>query len=175
MARPVFISTSSAPRHSGRALAQKITATAINESLRELCHTLGKKSLNYAVDIRLYPVPGMAGQNLEQIVATALEHSVVVGGAEPASFSALVESLRAGLDYSGDDGSHPNREFLSSSKFRTDQNDLINACGDLLANADRVISFWLKEGHPFYPVFWDFAYMLEKGDGAYVFIGSSSD
>jgi hypothetical protein len=38
-----------------------------------------------------------------------------------------------------------------------------------------VWSFWLEEGHPFYPVQWDFAYVLAGHNGAEVFIGSSSD
>jgi hypothetical protein len=156
-------------------VSPKVTTAVINERLRSLCHTLGKNSLNYTVDIHLYPAPGRVGESLEQTVAAALGHRVVVGGAESASFSMVVESLRTAIDYSGDDGSYPNREFLSSAEFRTEKERVVDACTDLLAGADRVVSFWLKEGHPFYPVFWDFAYMLEKGDEAYVFIGSSSD
>jgi hypothetical protein len=131
--------------------------------------------LNYSVDIQLYLAAGMAGKDLEEIVAAALGHSVVIGGAESASFSSLVESLRTALGYSGDDGSHPNREFLSSTKFQGERDKVVEACAGVFEGANRVVSFWLKEGHPFYPVFWDFAYMVEKGDDAYVFIGSSSD
>lgn len=45
----------------------------------------------------------------------------------------------------------------------------------LVDGADTIMSFWLKEGHPFYPVFWDFAFLIEKNNDAIVFIGSSSD
>jgi hypothetical protein len=35
--------------------------------------------------------------------------------------------------------------------------------------------FWRKEGHPAYPVFWDFAFVIAGPTEAEVFIGSSSD
>jgi hypothetical protein len=38
-----------------------------------------------------------------------------------------------------------------------------------------IVSFWLKDGHPFYPVFWDFACVKIAPGTAEVFIGSSSD
>jgi len=149
--------------------------TDINERLDALCDKLGQKSLNYGVKIHLYASPGMAGSSLVEIVTTALGHSVVVGGAESSASSMLVESLKAGLEYSGDDGSHPNRAFLSGVEFSVSKAEVLAFFSDFLEDADRVVSFWLKEGHPFYPVFWDFAYTIEKGDDAYVFIGSSSD
>ncbi len=149
--------------------------TDINERLNTLCRTLGRDSLNYAADIQLYASPGMAGSSVAEIVTTAVGHNVVVGGAEVSGSSTLVESLKAGLEYSGDDGSHPNRAFLSGVEFSVRKDEVLACFRDFLKDADRVVSFWLKEGHPFYPVFWDFAYMIEKGDDAYVFIGSSSD
>jgi hypothetical protein len=147
----------------------------INERLNALCNTLGKNSLNYAVNIRLYPALGLVGCNLADIVTSAFGHSVVIGGAQTASPAALIEGLKEGLGYSGDNGSHPNLAFISSTEFEDRKNEILKYFSDLLSNADRVVSFWLKEGHPFYPVFWDFAYMVEMGADAYVFIGSSSD
>jgi hypothetical protein len=44
-----------------------------------------------------------------------------------------------------------------------------------LAAALLVQSFWLKKGHPDYPVFWDFAFVIAGSSAAEVFIGSSSD
>jgi hypothetical protein len=43
------------------------------------------------------------------------------------------------------------------------------------APSTAIWSFWLKDGHPHYPVQWDFAYVLAGPGGAEVFIGSSSD
>jgi hypothetical protein len=80
--------------------------TDINERLSALCHTLGRNSQNYAANIHLYTSSGMAGSSLVEIVTRAFGHSVDVGGAEFSASSTLVESLKEGLEYAGDDGAH---------------------------------------------------------------------
>jgi hypothetical protein len=39
----------------------------------------------------------------------------------------------------------------------------------------RVVAFRLKEGHPFYPVFWDFAFLIEIDQESILLMASSSD
>src|SRR5215472_439463 len=97
----------------------------INEQLDALCDTLGRDSLNYGVDIRLYPALGLAGGNLADIVTSALGHGVVVGGAQTSSPSELIESLIAALEYSGDRSSHPNLAFLSSVEFGDRKSEIL--------------------------------------------------
>jgi hypothetical protein len=41
--------------------------------------------------------------------------------------------------------------------------------------ASLLAHFWLQEGHPAYPVFWDFAFVVAGPEGGLVFLGSSSD
>jgi hypothetical protein len=43
------------------------------------------------------------------------------------------------------------------------------------SQATLVVNFWLKAGHPAYPVFWGFAFVIAGPRGAEVFVGSSSD
>ena len=43
------------------------------------------------------------------------------------------------------------------------------------AGAALLAQFWLRDGHPAYPVFWDFAFVIAGSAGGQVFIGSSSD
>jgi hypothetical protein len=60
-------------------------------------------------------------------------------------------------------------------QFTQDRAKALAQLNDFLRGVCRLTSFWLKEGHPFYPVFWDFAYVIEKDGDAFVFIGASSD
>ena len=46
---------------------------------------------------------------------------------------------------------------------------------ELVTKSEQVMGFWLKAGHPFYPVYWDYAFLFEVGNDAFVLIGSSSD
>ena len=147
----------------------------INDRLQTLCESLGQDGLNYSANVRLYHAVGMVDRNLVDSVAVALGHIVVVGGARVAVFAELIESIQAGLEFAGDDGAHPSRLLLSSKEFRDQECEVISMLHGLLGDPERVVSFWLKEGHPFYPVFWEFAYLVEKGSDAFVLIGSSSD
>lgn len=83
--------------------------------------------------------------------------------------------MRDAFDYQGDDGSHPGRDYLASMTFKQDADFVMAQLEGLVSGASLLTLFWLKEGHPFYPVFWDFAFMIERGDDAFVLIGSSSD
>jgi hypothetical protein len=45
-----------------------------------------------------------------------------------------------------------------------------------LAGASKKIQrFWLQDGHPAYPGFWDFAFLFWEAGKATIVIGSSSD
>lgn len=44
-----------------------------------------------------------------------------------------------------------------------------------IEQADRVVKFELKHGHPAYVVFWDFAYNIHSNGQRWILMGSSSD
>jgi len=53
--------------------------------------------------------------------------------------------------------------------------DLERKLKPLLSKAGKITRFTLKKGHPFYPVFWDFAFNIEVENESYIIIGASSD
>jgi hypothetical protein len=42
-------------------------------------------------------------------------------------------------------------------------------------HSDSIYYLWFAAGHPYYPVFWDFAFLIERQRDSFLFIGSSSD
>ena len=147
----------------------------INSSLEALCTKLGEDSLNYGVRIRLFTSSRMAGRSVSDTVSTALGTAVIVGGTSSTDRAEVVQAIKDGLEYAGDEGSFPNRAFLASDEFQKKKAEVLSFVDGLVADADQLISFWLKKGHPFYPVFWDFAFVIEKGADSFVLVGSSSD
>ena len=88
----------------------------------------------------------------------------------------VIDELKDALQYRGDYGSHPSLDYLDSTESRIDFDQLICRIQRVLDESfDNIQSFWLKEGHPFYPVFWDFAFLIRTCDESILFIGSSSD
>jgi len=147
----------------------------INSTLDALCAKLNEDSLNYCSNIKLYSSPRMAGHSVVDTVNIALGTTVVVGGTNSTDRVAFLASIQEALEYAGDEGSFPNRAFLASEEFQKKKEEVLRFFDEFARDADHLISFWLKERHPFYPVFWDFAFVIEKGADSYVLIGSSSD
>jgi hypothetical protein len=131
--------------------------------------------LNYVVSFDLYRVPTFPGGTPDQYVTTALGPRAVVGGAVQVSAADMLAEVERCLRWDGDRGSHPHEAAIHSPRL-----DELAACvrahlESMAAKSTAIWSFWLKDGHPHYPVQWDFAYVLASPDGTEVFIGSSSD
>ena len=131
--------------------------------------------MNYSPRFMIVECKGMAGQSLQEVLDLAIGDAVVVGGSQSASKADVLRAVRTSLDYQGDDGAHPSRDYLASDEFKRDTELVMIQIGTLVDGAAAIVSYWLKEGHPFYPVFWDFAFLIEKNKDAVIFIGSSSD
>lgn len=148
---------------------------ALETTLDTIAHRLFDDSLNYSPSFMVAELKGMAGRPLRELLELAIGGAVAIGGSQPASAADVLQSVRAALDYRGDHGSHPGLEYLASAEFTRDAGLAMAQVGKLVEGAEAIISFELEAGHPFYPVFWDFAFLIEKCGDAVVFIGSSSD
>jgi hypothetical protein len=145
----------------------------IEAALKELESFL--PGLNYVVSLDLHRVPTISGGTPEQYVAAALGPKAVVGGTAGVATADMLAEVERCIRWAGDRGSRPDEKAINSPRL-----DELVAC--VLAHLKRVAtrstavwSFWLKDGHPHYPVQWDFAFGLVGPGGAEVFIGSSSD
>ena len=131
--------------------------------------------LNYVVSFDLHRVPAIPGGTPEQYVTAALGPKVVVGGTAEVPAADMLAEVERCIRWAGDRGSHPDEAAIHSPRL-----DELMACvrahlERVAASSTAIWSFWLKDGHPHYPVQWDFAYVLAGPSGAEVFIGSSSD
>ena len=136
---------------------------------------LNEYSLNYVVDIQVYNVPEGVPTNLDSRVKSVLGAKATIGGSTASTSSELIEELISGLSFVGDTGSYPNPKYVGSREHRDDLNTVKSKLKPLLINNPIVTRFLFKEGHPFYPVFWDFAFLVEAGVNQCLIIGSSSD
>ena len=148
---------------------------ALETTLETIAHRLFDDSLNYSPSFLVVDLKGMAGRPLRELLELAIGGAVAIGGTRLAGAADVLASVRNALDYQGDDGSHPGRDYLASADFRRDAGLAMSQVGRVVAGADTIMAFELEAGHPFYPVFWDFAFLIEKNGDAVVFIGSSSD
>ena len=130
---------------------------------------------NYQVSLQVFRVPFVSGAGPEQYIVAALCKRAEIGGLQTVAPAELAKDVEASLRYAGNDDHGPKAESLSSPRF----NELVACVLQHLAvkcqQSTAIYSFWFKDGHPFYPVFWDFAYLLVAPGTTEVFDGSSSD
>jgi hypothetical protein len=130
---------------------------------------------NYQVFLRAYRVPFAPGEPAEWYVARALGPAAVVGGSVPVTGPEIVAEVERSLRYAGDEGSGPKPAALQSRQFEELVAGVLDELARAGAGAEMLAQFWLRDGHPAYPVFWDFAFVIAGPGGGLVLIGSSSD
>lgn len=132
-------------------------------------------ALNYSASCGLFIAPNAADASLQEIVRQALQHEVVLHSSGSVTSSEVREIVTAALEYRGDSGSHPNLAYLDSSQFVHDRAAAFEALDALLASASLIAAVHFEEGHPYYPVFWHFAFVMTHGTDGLLLVGSVSD
>jgi hypothetical protein len=145
----------------------------IDTALRELESLL--PGLNYVVSFRRERVLPISGGTPEQYIVAALGPKAVVGGVSEVTGSELLAEVESSIRWPGDIGSGPPKQVLRSRRLRELVAGVSEHLEQVIAESESIWRFWLKDGHPFYPVQWDFAFVLVGPGGAEVFLGSSSD
>ena len=131
--------------------------------------------INYVVFLRVYRTPFVTDAPAEWYVSQALGPSAVIGGIGAVSGSEVVAEVEQSLRYVGDTGCGPKPSALRSRRFKALVPAVLSELEGAIGEASLVAQFWLRDGHPAYPVFWDFAFVIAGPSGGLVFIGSSSD
>ena len=147
----------------------------LNLKLENILEKINDDSMNYVANIQFFEAEGSAGEKAENIIKKALGSSALLGRTSTATEKEVIDELKQGLEYAGSEGAYPNKKYVGSEKHKNEVKAILKEVRNFTSTSSQIIGFWLKEGHPFYPVFWDFAFIIEQGKNAYVFIGSSSD
>ncbi len=147
-----------------------------NNLLKGICDSLGGiNSLNYCCEIQIFSGAWLKNESEEKVLKSIMTNNFIVRNIEISSLNAVMSELQNGLNHKGDNGYFPNDKYYGTKKHEKDMSHTISTVQSLFQDASKVFSFYIKDGHPFYPVFWDFSFLLKHGEVAYVFIGSSSD
>ena len=131
--------------------------------------------LNYCVFLRVYRTQFVSDANAEWYISQALGRDTIVGGTVPVSGPEILAEVEQGLRYAGDAGSGPKPSALQTRRFGVLVPAILAELQQAIAGATLLTQFWLRDGHPAYPVFWDFAFVIAGQQGGLVFIGSCSD
>lgn len=110
-----------------------------------------------------------------EYVRAAFGRDAVVDATEATTGAVAIETIERSIIYAGWEGAGPSRDTLESEGFCLLVRQLIEEVSKVIAASEAVLVFHLGEGHPAYPVFWDFGFLFMLPDAVLVLIGSSSD
>jgi len=145
--------------------------TLTQKLLDRITGLLNRDAINYTVFLRLYQ-PSIADcDDPKAFIREALGVSAEIGGAEEIGVVDLLAELDGLLRFAGDAGAGPSDLVLKSKELSDLLNKLNEGILGLTSEVNEIKRFWLKTGHPAYPVFWDFAYIFMKGKTATILIG----
>lgn len=130
---------------------------------------------NYQVFLRSYNVFHPPDANCQEILCLALSNEALQGDTCQVTIDKAVASISGCLEYSGDEHHGPKFARLQSSKFDKLRVELVELVRQQCRSSISVTGFWLAEGHPAYPVYWDFAFLFRGNETSTILIGSSSD
>ena len=143
--------------------------------LEEIAKALSTNSCNYTVFLRHFSMPFQASARKDTITQTILGFNATLGGINQVEKKSVWPNIKKALLYLGDSGSGPATATMQSERLLTLMQVLELEVCNLVAAASIIESFWLQSGHPAYPVFWDFAYLISGRGSESILIGSSSD
>jgi hypothetical protein len=143
--------------------------------LTEMADLLNSDAANYSVFLRGYSGVTESASGIDSIVNGLIGHNVVLSGVHDVSVSEVVDTLRQNLGYLGDESAGPGACILGTAEFSRLLGSIRNSVMQLSQTAYEIKSFEFVEGHPAYPVFWDFAYLFLGYDKHVLLVGSSSD
>lgn len=143
--------------------------------LEEIADLLQENATNYSVFLQAYEVPFVGGETASAIIHNGLGVEAVLGGIDDVDVDTVWAEVADALLFPGDDGAGPDGAKLMSESFIALIDELREALLQLAAASKKIQRFWLQDGHPAYPVFWDFAFLFWEAGKATIVIGSSSD
>jgi hypothetical protein len=149
----------------------------INESLKKICWKLsGGDVANYTVNIEIFQNTKISDYGEVDSIKNILGKNVVeIEEIKKSNLPELLEITKECFEFSGDEGAHPNKNYLFTKEFELETNQVLKQIELLFSNNSEFFIFRVKNGHPFYPVFWDYAFLVRSDQNDFVFIGSSSD
>ena len=143
--------------------------------LTAMADLLTRAGWAYNVFLRAYNVETAPRAGSPEIIAQALGEHARLGGLEPIDREQVIATIKEHLCYLGERGGGPDPDLIDSAGFKSLLAVVTDEVEESMHEARMVERFWLQEGHPAHPVFWDFAFLFKGQREAVLLIGSSSE
>ncbi len=128
--------------------------------------------INYEVWFNLYG-PGDCDLSLEDALQKMISRDCKVSGVVASSPKEARNEIIEMILYEGGTGSGPIELESKKPEIRSLMESVLTKIN--FDSAEMITEFGFYEGHPSYPVFWDFAFDIHSQGNRWILVGSSSD
>jgi hypothetical protein len=128
--------------------------------------------INYEVSFFLYG-PEDSDLSLIEVLKRQVSGKCELTGVVQSCAKEAIDDISEKVLYEGSTGSGPLKIESKKKELTSLLNEFFNFIS--FEEAEIVCEFGLRQGHPAYPVFWDFAYDIHSQNRRWILIGSSSD
>ena len=149
----------------------------VKDIFDSICWKLNRGDVsNYQASIGLFSSVGESNEMTEQsIIKNIFGPSTESDFFQECELKELVLGITECIDWKGDEAVFPNRKYHATAGYAQDMAVALSKLRNLFQTASGICSFVIEKGHPFYPVFWEFAYLVRVPKKNYVLVGSCSD
>ena len=140
------------------------------EEFKRIEHLL--YGINYEVWFNLYG-PADPELGLTDTLKSLISKDCELSGVVPSTPEEAISEIMDMVLYKGDAGSGPLELESKKAEISELMGKVFSRIG--VEDAEMVVEFGFKNGHPSYPVFWDFAYDIHSKGQRWILVGSSSD
>ena len=149
---------------------------AVDQALLDaVVEILEEDAWNYSVFLKSVLIENYKNRDSVETMRKVFGEDVVAHDIHVIRKGEVWPIISTSLYYAGDEGAGPAAQSLSSRKFQSLISKLRGQVENILRATIKVESFWFREGHPAYPVFWDFAFVFTGETSVTILVGSSSD
>lgn len=141
----------------------------------EMAALLNSDGMNYTVFLRCHTGRVTPGLTLDQSIHAVLGPGCVIDDVRDVDAGEVEAVVRNSLAYVGEVHSGPGTATLASTRFGELLDAILADCRRAHADSEVAASFFIVDGHPAYPVFWDFSLFFGGAEEYVVLVGSSSD
>jgi hypothetical protein len=143
--------------------------------LTEMAKLLNSDGWNYSVFLQAYSGATESAGNISDIVNALIGNGVAVDQVRDVDATEVIEAVSQSLGYVGHESAGPGAKVLASAEYSNLLRSILESIARLSKSSTGIKALAFAEGHPAYPVFWDFAFLFLSENDCLLLVGSSSD
>jgi RNA binding exosome subunit len=143
--------------------------------LTEMAELLNSDGWNYSVFLKAYSGATESASNISDIVNALIGNGIAVDEVRDVDATEVTEEVSRSLGYVGNESAGPSAKILASAEFSNLVKSILESIAQLSKSSTGIKALTFVEGHPAYPVFWDFAFLFLSENDCLLLVGSSSD